>query len=391
MPSTNRQTTPARRRHQTTGAVGHRASPSLFGQAVSFRVRRLEPLLAWAIAGCTLWVNVVINLGWSSVWWMALLAALIGGWSRVFPAHHQTVLLLRGALLVVGAFMLHLEPDSGGATGSYFFWPVLVTGFYAFLLSTGWAALLALLALLEFGLSCWLTPSSTSWQQTLALAGALTTMAALAIVYARSFHESDEQTESTLRDERTKLYNESGFFVHGAVLLAECRKSARPFSMVLLNGKDLRDIPELLGRKVANELFSQAVQAIAAIPGDGIAARVDSVEFALLLPGLTGERAAMLVKQRLGNPPQLEIKIEGKSIVIVMDMAVAQAKDHDQTVEELYDELHARWTQKNMAQQVAPSRPVLDDDDDRYADERRQASSTVPMHLQPSAGPKKTH
>jgi hypothetical protein len=117
---------------------------------------------------------------------------------------------------------------------------------------------------------------------------------------------------------------------------------------------------------------------------------VDSVEFALLLPGLTGERAAMLVKQRLGNPPQLEIKIEGKSIVIVMDMAVAQAKDHDQTVEELYDELHARWTQKNMAQQVAPSRPVLDDDDDRYADERRQASSTVPMHLQPSAGPKKT-
>lgn len=390
MPATDRQSIPTRRRHLNTGAVRPGSSPNLFGQAVSFRVRRLEPLLAWAIAGCTLWVNSVLNAGSSSVWWMALLAALIGGWSRVFPAHHQAALLLRAALLTVGALILHLTPDSGGATGSYFFWPVLVTGFYAFLLSTGWAAMLALLALLEFGLSCWLAPPATSWQQTLALAGVLTTMAALAVAYARSFHESDEQTESTLRDERTKLYNESGFFVHGAVLLAECRKSARPFSMVLLNGKDLRDIPELLGRKVANELFAQAVQAIAAIPGDGIAARVDSVEFALLLPGLAGERAAMLVKQRLGNPPQLEIRIDGKSIVIVMDMAVAQARDHDQSVEELYDELHARWSQKHAAQQVAPARPVLDADDDRYANERRLASSTVPMHLQPASGPKKT-
>lgn len=369
------------RRNSSSQGTGSDASINWFGRSVSFRVRRLEPLLAWAIAGCTLWVNIVFNLGGASMWWTVLLATCIGGWSQMFPARHQAMIFLRGVLLEVGAFILHMAPDSGGSTGAYFFWPVLITGFYTLLLSTGWATVLALLALIEFCVSSWLAPESTTVRQFLAFAGILATTATLAGAFARSLRHSDEQTESNLRDERTMLYNESGFFVHGAVLLAECRNAARPFSMVLLNGKDLRDIPELLGRKVANELFSKAVQAIAAIPGDGIAARVDSVEFALLLPGLTGERAAALVKQRLGNPPQLEIKVEARNIVIVMDMVVAQAKDRDETIEELYDQLHVCWSEMLAAQKVPPKAPVLGPDDDRYHVDVPLASSTVPMRL----------
>jgi len=376
---------PAERRRRLTDATASGAvnSPRLLGGAVSFRVRRLEPLLAWMVAGYILWLNTLLNPVGISVWWMALLAASIGGWSGMFPARHQAVMFFRAVLLVLGAFFLHVAPDSGGATGPYFLCTVLTTVFYALLLSTRWASVLALLAVVEFGLSCWLAQPSPSWQQVLAYAGFIAVVPPLAMVFGGTLRESDEEAESSLRDERTMLYNESGFFVHGAVLLAECRKAGRPFSLVLLNGSDLRDIPELLGRKVANELFSQAVQAIGDIPGEGIAARIDSVEFAVLLPGVTVERAAALVKQRLGDPPQLEVKIDAKPVVIVLDIAIAQIKDQAQTIEELYDTLHARWSAKQSTHRAPKTGPVMDADEGRYGGERPLQSPTVPMPLPP--------
>lgn len=374
----NRHPADRRRRVADAGPLGPSEGSPLFGGAVSFRVRRLEPSLAWLMAGYTLWVNIVLNPSGAAVWWMALMAASVGGWSRMFPAHHQGAMFGRGVLLIVGAFFLHMAPGSEGATGPYFLWPVLVTLFYSLLLSAGWSSLLVGLALVEFGFACWLAQPSVSWQQALAYVGFLAAAPPLSMAFGRSMRASDEQAESSLRDERTMLYNESGFFVHGAVLLAECRKGGRPFSMVLLNGGDLRDIPELLGRKVANELFAQAVQAIGAIPGEGIAARIDSLEFALLLPGVTAERAAALVKQRLGEPPQLVVKIAGKPVIIVLDMAIAQTKDQEQTIEELYDSLHVRWAQEKKAAIQAPKKgPVMDSDEGRFID----ASSTVPMQL----------
>lgn len=373
------------RSHRASEASTGSPSPDLFGRAVSFRVRRLEPMLAWAITGCTLWVNAALNKEGATAWWLVLMAATMGVWSKLFPARDQTVLLARGAMFTAGALLLHLAHNSGSATGPYFFWPVVVAGFYSFLLSTGWAVVLALLTLLEFGLACWLSPPAASWQQILAMLGVLTTMVTLAILFARAFHASDSQTESPLRDERTQLYNETGFFVHGAVLLGECRKNKRPLSMVLLNGKDLRDLPELIGRKAANDLFAQAVQAISTIQRDGIAARIDSDEFALLLPGVAGDRAAAMMKQRLGNPPQLDITLKGKPLIIVMDMAVAQAKEKDQSIEELYDELHARWARKMQAQRAAAQKPVLDSEEGRFGPNKKQVSSTVPMELQPMA------
>lgn len=376
---------PAERRRRVADATASGAvnSPRLFGGAVSFRVRRIESLLAWVIAGYTLWLNALLNPEGGAVWWMALLAASIGGWSRMFPARHQAAMFSRGLLLVLGTFFLHVASDAGGATGPYFLCSVLTVLFYALLLSTRWASVLALLAMVEFGFSCWLAPPPASWQQVLAYAGFLAVVSPLSMVFGSVLRESDEQAESSLRDERTMLYNESGFFVHGAVLLAECRRAERPFSLVLLNGSDLRDIPELLGRKVANELFSQAVQAIGDIPGEGIAARIDYVEFAVLLPGVTVERAAALVKQRLGDPPQLEVKIDGKPVIIVLDIAIAQVKDQVQTIEELYDTLHARWSAKQRTNSTPKSGPVMEPDEGRYGGERPVLSPTVPMPLPP--------
>ncbi len=336
---------PADRRRRATDAAPGEASGRLGvrGGGITFRVRRLEPMLAWVMAAYTLWVSILINPPGSDVWFLALFAAAIAGWCRMFPARRQRVLLLRGGLMMAGALLLHLMPGSGGPTGPYFFWPALTAIFYALLLSTRWAAVLTGLALVEFFLACWLAQPPPGWQDALVHAGFLVLIPPLTMVFGNSMRQSDAQAESSMRDARTLLYNETGFFVHGAVLLADCHQRERPFSMVLLSSADLADIPGRLGRKVANDLFGQVVQGIGAVPGEGIAARTDSVEFALLLPGVTSQRAAALVRQQLGDPPKVEVKIGGKPVVVGLDMAIAQARDKTQPIESLYDMLHERW------------------------------------------------
>jgi GGDEF domain-containing protein len=225
---------------------------------------------------------------------------------------------------------------------------------------------------------------SPGWIDILVHAGFLVLVPPLTMIFGEAMRQSDAQAESSMRDKRTLLYNETGFFVHGAALLAECHRRERPFSMVLLNGKDLRDIPGLLGRKVTNDLFAQIVQGIGAVPGEGIAARTDSVEFALLLPGVNVQGAVALVKQQLGDPPQVEVNIAGKPVVLGLDMAIAQAKDKTQSIESLYDALRLRWAERPTTANTAtdaPKEPMPALNDDQTQITRRQANPTVPLPL----------
>jgi GGDEF domain-containing protein len=237
---------------------------------------------------------------------------------------------------------------------------------------------------------------SPRWTDILVHAGFLLMVPPLAMKFGQSMRQSDVRAESSLRDNRTLLYNETGFFVHGAMLLDDCNKRDRPFSMVLLNGRDLRDIPGLLGRKVTNDLFAQIVQGIGAVPGEGIAARTDSVEFALLLPGVTVQGAVALVRHQLGDPPKVEVHIAGKPVVIGLDMAVSQSVDKTQSLEGLYDALHLRWAERQSlkrrkgdqpdspdksgkADKTTPKLPGFDDDQATIV--RHEASPTVPLPL----------
>jgi len=381
------------RRRTDVATRGHfdrdRRAPS----SVTFRVRRLEPLVAWVLAGFTLWLNIVFNVTGMEFWLIAFFAACIGGWSRMFPARQQAAMFSRAVLLVVGAVLLQVTSGVGGAIGPYAFLPALTVVFYALVLAVPWAVSLVALTLLVFATACWLTLSSVPWQVVLAYAGFLLGVPPLAMQFGQALRESDENTESSMRDDRTQLYNETGFFVHGAVLLAECRQRERPFSMVLLNGADLLDVPGLLGRKVANDLFAQVVRGIAGVSGEGIAARTDAVEFALLLPGVSAERAAVLVKQQLGDPPKVEVtvdtrgKSEAKPIAIVLDMAIGQAKDKAESLEDLYDSLHVTWAAPKETGKTVAKVPVLGPDDDRVSGPRRVVSPTVPMSLKPSGRP----
>ena len=315
---------------------------------VTFRVRRLEPHLAWVLAIYVLWVTVVSTSPGTSVWYVALIAACVGGWSRVYPAHKQVMLLARAGLLILATLVLQLVPGLGGPTGPFFYTLLMIGVFYALLLATPWAILVSLLTVVEFALACWLAESSPSWQTGLIQGGSLVLMLFLASTFGQSIRLADTRVESNLRDTRTLLYNETGFFVHGAMLLADCQKRSRPFSMVLLNGASLRDMPERVGRKMTNDLYAQIVQGIGKVPGEGIAARTDTVEFALLLPGVTRERAAALVRQQLGEQPKVEVMMSGKPITVTLDMAITQSNSKDRTIEALYDMMHAYLSKREQ-------------------------------------------
>ena len=380
-----------RRRDDQVGATLRQ--PSRQAQdGVSFRVRRLEPAVAWALAGLTLWLNMVFANTETAFWLVALFAASVGGWSRMFPARSPTMMALRAALLIAMALALQLEIGDGAATGPYLLLPTLAAFFYALLLPTRWSlAVLAWLALC-FAAGAALTLNGMPWRPILVYTGLWVLFIALANVFGRVLRESDASLESKLRDDRTQLYNDQGFFAHGAVLLAECRSRHRPLSMVLLNGADLLDIPDLLGRRVANELFSKVVYRLASLSGEGIAARTDTAEFGLILPGVGPQRAAALVEQLLGTPPQVELQLpsraraDAKPVTILLDMGVAQATDPLQGIEELYDGLHAQWKSKLASGKAGsePKRlPVLGPDDTKPAALHTQ-KPTVPMPLHPS-------
>jgi GGDEF domain-containing protein len=351
-------------------------------RAVSFQVRQLEPFLAWTLAGFTLWSALVYQPPGLGIWLLALFALCIGSWSKLAPAQHQGLMFGRAVLLALSAVLLQQSVSGIGPAGPHFLWLLLVVLYYSLLLSTVWALPLAALAVCAYVLCCALAQEPLPWRLALLNGGFLVLTAGLSIQFGKQLLASDEQAEAALRDGRSMLYNEAGFFVHGAVLLENCRKSAQPCSMVLLSGKDLRDIPSLLGHRAANALFARAVQAVGAIPGNGIAARTESLEFALLLPNVSAERAAALIKRRLGDPPQLAVKFNDRPLVIVLDMAIAQARSKEQTIEKLYDKLHRSWAEKS-AQQLAANKPdlLLDVEEGKAGERRLAASPTVPMPL----------
>ena len=342
---------PADRRRRASDLQADAVTPgrAVVSDKVSFQVRRLEPYLAWVLAIYVLWVTVVSTTLGASVWYVALIAACIGGWSRVYPAQKQVMLLGRAVLLILATLVLQLVPGLGGPTGPFFYTLLMIGVFYALLLATPWAMLVSLLAVVEFAMACWLAETPPSWQTGLIQGGSLVLMLFLATTFGRSIRLADTRVESNLRDTRTLLYNETGFFVHGALLLADCQKRSRPFSMVLLNGASLRDMPERVGRKMTNDLYNQIVQGIGKVPGEGIAARTDTVEFALLLPGVTRERAAALVRQQLGEQPKVEVMMSGKPVTVMLDMAITQSNSKDRTIEGLYDMMHAYLAKREQA------------------------------------------
>ena len=350
--------------------------------AVSFQLRRLEPIVGWALAAYTFWASLVLTNADGAQWLMVVFAAAMALWARQYPARIQLPLFVRAVLFLIGAQFIGMAPGSGGPMGAYFVWPCVVVVFYGLLLVRSWALCLSGLALLGYAIAAWFLRSEATWPAMANHFAFLAALAGLSAAFGETLRISGEKAESTLRDDRSHLYNETGLFVHGAQLLEESRRRGQAFCMVLLHGTDLKDISSLVGRKVANDLFMQMVKVIGMVPGNGIAARIEGAEFVLLMPGLDNKTAQAYLHQRLGNPPKVEVRIKGKAVAIVLEMVAGQADTSDHELDTLYDSLHRQLQQQSRSEGNPTLAGLLDIEIGEAPSHRRAAAPTVPMELQ---------
>ncbi|MES2936884.1 MAG: diguanylate cyclase [Pseudomonadota bacterium] len=350
---------------------------------VSFLLRRLEPRLAWAAAACTAWAALVLAPQNPTPWALALYAAGIGFWSRSFPAHRQWLMAVRALLLLEGAFVLLVQGGSGGPAGPFFLGPVIVATAYSLALARPWAVAIATLAFAQFAAACWLVGVS-DWRIALAEAGVLCALPMVGMLFGGALRELDTQVEQARRDRNSPLYNQQGFFTHGAQLFEECRRLKRPFSLVLLDGCALREACHGMGRMPSMKLYQRlAAELHAATPRNGIAARLDASEFALAMPGLSAERARALLRQHLGEPPRVALRSRGELVTVPLGMLVVEAGPGARSLEDLYDRMHG-----DVRERMGTSLPSALDDSSTQAglleDEAfipRHALPTEPMEL----------
>lgn len=305
---------------------------------VSFRIRRLEFQIAAALAGVTVCAGVFLYPNAPTAWVIAVYAGAIAGWAHAYPARRTYHLFVRAVMLLAAAFVLHAAPELGGPGAVWFLWPLVIAMAYGLLLPSIWAWSLIGMVMVEFTLACIVSAQRPDWQHALVLASTLWFLPAMMRAFGESLRASDERAEQAQRDRSTALYNEDGFFSHGGELYERCKRAKKPLTMILLNASDLRDAVPVMGKKAANAMLRQMVDGIAAItPPDALAARTDTSEFAIVLPGLTAERAQELLHRQLGNPPKLEIERRGEKGTVMLDAVVVQAPSELRTLEDFYD------------------------------------------------------
>ena len=336
---------PARKKKEEPAANKKDAPKKKEPAAITFQVQRREVRLLWALVALTIWLTVVLHAGQPVAWLIAAVVTMTGAWAQQGPARRPAEILIRGLVLVFAGFLLEGVP--GRVSEWNFMWPLAVLTLYSLVLPRGWVHVLWLAGAVSFVSARLLWPAGTAWQTWLLQAGVLTVFAYGAFAFADSVRVTDRVVESTRRDDQSRLYNDAGFFSHGSELFDECKRHKQPFSLLLLSSADLRELADLAGRRAANELFAQLVSKIeAATPPKGLAARTDSQDFALALPGLPAVKAAALLQQQLGTPPSVEARLKGRRVKVVLDMVAAESTADVAALEDMYDRLRSSLSKR---------------------------------------------
>lgn len=347
-------------------------------ERVSFRLRSREQVLGWALAAYTAWVGIVVAPGVLMPWVGVLVAIAVASWARARPARRPGKVALRYSLLAITALLLLSEPATGQSLGPLMLWPAAIGCASVFILRERWAAVPVLLAWGVFLLASMGIVPRVPWGTVLTAVAAMAAATVLCYAFGSALRNTDAQLEAAMTDLQTKLYNEAGFFTYGNEVLAQCRARKKPLSMVLLNGADMRDIREMVGRIASERLMLKAVQGItAALPAGGLAASMGNAEFAVLVPDALPARALELVREKLGDPPTAKLTIQSQTISVVLDMVGAEVPDA-QSLEPLYERLYA---QLSKMRQGLDSPTTLSGAESYMPDLQRAISPTLPMEL----------
>lgn len=207
----------------------------------------------------------------------------------------------------------------------------------------GWArtfqATGATLAVLALGMAIAAFFSGADEPALLPFALACAFVALVCLRWATAMELRWAQQEGLL-DAPTGLYNRDGLCRAGANVLQGARREGRPVSLLLLDFSDLPEVRSIYGRETSRKLHAKVVRKMKAIAGaHGFAARTGQSQFTILLPGVSRERAQVLVQRQLGKPSRVEFDAGDSEIVLVPDIFCEMAAADVETLDDLYDEV----------------------------------------------------
>ena len=322
---------------------------------ISHSVRHLERWVAWSIAVYTAWLAVFSFPGVPAVWLLVLYAGLIGKWAEARPARHQSEMAWRGLALIAGAYVLHTQTaaEVGGPGGLFFFWLSITCLYYAFMLKPAWAGGVVAFAVLEFAVGSLQAPSPAPAAELMAQGGFLAIFPLLlAMKFGAVMRRPDETLENGRMDGSTALYNLAGFAAHGDEMLAACKREGRPLTVAVFDCADLLEVRTIYGSRIARKLMARIVRKLSALSVDrGLAARTGPAEFAVVLPGMSREKALAAIQRVMGNPMRIELDAGDSEIVLVPGFLVETAGSDTGSVEELHGDLRRELAQQQEQEQ----------------------------------------
>jgi GGDEF domain-containing protein len=139
-------------------------------------------------------------------------------------------------------------------------------------------------------------------------------------------------------DRSTGLYNRSGLFA--AANEAARTRGGCELGMVLLDFADLVEIFQIYGNTTARKVVARIVRRLRVLAGlRGFAGRTGPTQFAVVLPGVTQEKARRRIQRVLGRPACVEFDAGDSEIVVVPDLRVDSVEPGEATVQLLYRDM----------------------------------------------------
>jgi GGDEF domain-containing protein len=183
----------------------------------------------------------------------------------------------------------------------------------------------------------------------------------VALVFGRSNQRSDASLEHSLIDQDTGLYTRQGLFTYGEELMARFQSDGQPLSLVLIVCRNIEEVGDVLGAKILRKLLGETVNGIATsveLVGNSLAARFDTGEFVLLLPGADANRSKALLSKKFSDPPHISLSTKERKIRVMLDTAVVVAGKNEHTIESLYaaaqNRLERKQNQLALRENAAP-------------------------------------
>ncbi len=340
------QTDKVRNAIGTTPAPGRQANSSSQysrpSDEISFTLRSLERWVGWSVAAYTAFTIVLLYRGFAGLWIFVAYAGLVGYWGQIFPAWRQVHLLARAVALLAGALLLHvyLGSEIGAMPEPFFFWFVIPTLCYAFMLTMAGAWFVVVLSVTGYVLAWWQVHTHSSWLEMLAQTGMLFLIPPLLCMrFGRAMRSAQEVAEEGLRDRVTGLYNKSGLMHHGQRMVDTFDGEAGAVCMVLVTAGTAQQIRDAPARRAARKAVTVLATRMARIAGKrGLAARTGALEFAIMLPG-TRDKAMRIVEGVLSPLTGTEINGIDGALALTPTWCGRVVDPKVQSLQELFDEL----------------------------------------------------